>query len=89
MFLEEYVLDKQNKLLEWERQMNAIGKYPPGFRHFENFVNYRVVFPDASIEDYMKEMNREVTYQEFLAIMKSSILEDSKQYRFKFDFYNE
>lgn len=78
-------MDKKNKLIEWERQQNLIGKYPPGFRHFENFVNYRTVFPDALIEDYMKDMNREVTYQEFLAIFRSSIIEDSKTYKFKFE----
>ena len=34
----------------------------------------------------MRDMNRECTYNEYLAIMRSSIIEDSKLHRFQFDF---
>lgn len=88
MFLDEYIMDRKNMFDEWERQQNAIGKYPPGFRHYENFVNYRQVNADATIEDYMHDMNREATYAEFLAIMRSSILEDSKQYKYELHSYD-
>jgi hypothetical protein len=35
----------------------------------------------------MRDMNRECTYSEFLAIMRASILEDSKKYKFSLDDY--
>jgi hypothetical protein len=36
----------------------------------------------------MREMNRECTYSEFLAIMRASILQDSKKYKFSLDDYD-
>lgn len=88
MFLDEYLMDKKNAYDEWEMQQNEIGKYPLGFRKYENFINYRVVHPEADIENYMREMNRECTYLEFLAIMRASILQDSKKYKFSLDDYD-
>jgi hypothetical protein len=41
MFLDEWVSNKRNLLKEWDRQQDIVGRYPPGFRHFENYVNYR------------------------------------------------
>lgn len=34
---------------EMDRIENNIGRYPVGFRHYENFDNYRVQFPDTTI----------------------------------------
>lgn len=34
-----------------------IGRYPEGFRHYENYENYRSVYPDATIQDYHNESN--------------------------------
>lgn len=31
---------------------NNIARYPIGFRHLENFNNYRTIYTDATIEDY-------------------------------------
>lgn len=78
MFLDEWFMDKRNLFIEWDRQQNLIGKYPQGFRHFENYVNYRQVFPDSTIEDYIKEMNREVTYPEFMNIIKAFITQHTR-----------
>ena len=49
MFLDEYLMDKKAIHDEWEMQQNEIGKYPLGFRKYENFINYRVVHPEADI----------------------------------------
>jgi uncharacterized short protein YbdD (DUF466 family) len=54
-------------------QQEMVGKYPAGFRHYENYVNYRQVNPDATIEDYIQDMNREATFQEFMGVMKASV----------------
>ena len=64
--------------------MQNCGRYPVGFRHYENYVNYRTVFPDATIEDYMKDMNRECTFGEFLNIMKSFITQRTRENRYRY-----
>lgn len=33
----------------WEMVEKNIGRYPIGFRHYENFENYRVKYPDANL----------------------------------------
>lgn len=32
-----------------------IGRYPLGYRHYENYENYKVVRPEADLEDYINE----------------------------------
>ena len=43
----------------WEKYYNKadqnIARYPVGFRHYENWENYRVVNPHASVEDYHQD----------------------------------
>jgi len=36
-----YALTKMELQREWEMQQQQIGRYPVGFRHYENYVNYR------------------------------------------------
>jgi hypothetical protein len=67
-----------------DRLDNNIGRYPLGFRHYENFENYRTVFPDASIEQYHHDLNKQCEYQEFKEINKQAFLYQSKQPYFKF-----
>ena len=31
---------------------SKVGRYPIGFRHYENFENYRIINPDATIDEY-------------------------------------
>jgi hypothetical protein len=31
---------------------SAIGRYVPGFRHYENFANYSLVHKNATIDEY-------------------------------------
>jgi hypothetical protein len=48
----------------------GIGKFPNGFRHYESFANYKLVNPEAEIQDYISEVNRQVEFDEFMAIMR-------------------
>ena len=32
-----------------------VGRYPKGYRHFENYENYKIEFPGATIEEYHNE----------------------------------
>lgn len=84
--MKRYVLTKTELFRQWEMQRQNIGRYPQGFRHYENYVNYRTVFPDATIEEYMKDMNRECTYAEFLNIMKAFITQRTRENRYRLRF---
>ena len=64
------VLDQEN----WEKMHDyahsRLGRYPHGFRHFENYANYSQVKKDATIQEYMQEMNRQCEFNEFVAIQR-------------------
>jgi len=42
--------------MNWDKEMNRIeaniARYPIGFRHYENYNNYRVKYPERTIEEY-------------------------------------
>jgi hypothetical protein len=38
-----------------KRHEQAMGVYPPGFRHFESYEYYRLKFPERSQNDYITE----------------------------------
>ena len=40
---------------EAARVESTIGRYPVGFRHYENYYNYLTKYPDATIEDYQND----------------------------------
>jgi len=42
------------------------GRYPHGFRHYENYANYKVVNPEAPIEEYTEIMNTQVEWETYL-----------------------
>lgn len=84
--LRRYVLTKTELYRQWDMQLQSVGRYPLGFRHYENYVNYRTVFPEATIEDYMKDMNRECTFAEFLNIMKAFITQRTRDNRYRLKF---
>lgn len=45
-----YTYDDQRRINDWLDQQ--VGRYPKGYRQFENFENYKVVNPDATIQEY-------------------------------------
>lgn len=55
-----------------------IGRYPVGFRHYENLDNYKVRYPEANIGTYQDIMNRQVEYEEYKEIMKAGFLDECK-----------
>lgn len=55
IFENEFLLEDEDAFKEYERIEKNIGRYPRGFRHFENYYNYRVFKPQSSIEDYTQD----------------------------------
>lgn len=65
---EEFVLDAPNAKKRSKYIHERIGRYPMGFRHFENFANYSQEKKDATIQDYIEEMYRPCEFADFLTI---------------------
>lgn len=42
----------RNYFKEIDRIESKIGRYPVGFRHYENYFNYSMKYPDRTIDDY-------------------------------------
>jgi len=53
-----------------DRLFNSVGRYPHGYTLYENYASYSQVRRDATIGDYMKEMNRPCELHEFMAIVR-------------------
>lgn len=53
-------------------------RYPINFRHLESYNMYLGKFPKATVNDYQKEMNREVTFDEFWEMYVGHIWEEIK-----------
>ena len=67
---------------EWHKEMDRIesniGRYPVGFRHYENYHNYMLKYPERSIDDYAHDMNSQITFDEFLLLSKKSFLYEAQ-----------
>lgn len=50
-----YVPDIQATWDELERIESNLGRYPHGFRHYENYHNYLQKFPKASLLEYQED----------------------------------
>lgn len=55
--INEWVLNKENSQLEQHFMKENAGRYPVSFRHYENYANYRLINPEAPIEEYTEIMN--------------------------------
>ncbi len=51
-------------------------RYPMGFRHLESFNQYAIKYPKSNVQDYHKEMNREVNFEEFRKMFVDHIREE-------------
>lgn len=49
---QRYVPTIQEHYDEMERKEANLGRYPFGFRHYENYNLYRQRYPDATLDDY-------------------------------------
>lgn len=65
---EEWIPTQREYEKEMDRSESNIGRYTVGFRHYENYNNYKKKFPGASMEDYANDMNSEMTFNEFLLL---------------------
>lgn len=59
---------------EMQRIESNVGRYPHGYRHYENYHNYKLQFPDATIGDYQKDINSPITFDEFLELKRKSFV---------------
>jgi hypothetical protein len=48
----QWDLDDEDYHMAMDQVEKSIGRYPVGFRHYENFENYHAVFPLSTIDDY-------------------------------------
>jgi hypothetical protein len=51
-YADHFDLDDEDYHAYYDLIEQSIGRYPPGFRHYENFVNYRALVTDSSLFDY-------------------------------------
>ena len=68
------VLDQEGFNALLKLRARDIGRYPHAFRHYENYVNYRAVYPQSTIQEYIEEMNRPCTMEEFISITRQWML---------------
>ena len=76
--VDEFILDREN---QWKHHMyhqERMGRYPHGYRHFENFANYSQHKPDATIQEYIEVMNSPCEFSEYLAIMRQHMVEEAE-----------
>mmetsp|Transcript_2406 Transcript_2406/g.3067 ORF Transcript_2406/g.3067 Transcript_2406/m.3067 type:complete len:81 (+) Transcript_2406:2960-3202(+) len=73
------VVDREGHKKHQERLFNTIGRYPASYVHLENFANYSQVKKDATIADYMEEMNRPCEFHEFMAIIAEHMKEEAQR----------
>lgn len=62
---------------------NKIGRYPEGFRHYENFANYSQVKKDATIQEYMEVMNKPCELQDYAKIRSHRLIEETNTVEFR------
>ena len=53
--LSRLILTTEDYLKEMDRAENDIARYPIGFRQYENYDNYRTVYPNATLEEYSND----------------------------------
>lgn len=86
---EDLTLDQENYDNLHIYAHSRIGRYPHGFRHFENYANYSQVKKNATIQEYMEEMNRQCEFNEFVAIRRQHTIEESRDPTFLHEMRHE
>lgn len=51
----EWIPDTKNYFKEMDRVEANIGRYPVGFRYYENYQNYNMKYPEATIQEYVSD----------------------------------
>ena len=68
---------------------DKFGRYPVGFRHYESFANYSQTKRDATMQEYMNEMNRPCEFHEYCDIWRAHLIEESQSPEFQHEFRAE
>ncbi len=55
MSQDEFILNLENQHKHRKIVNSTIGRYPIGYRHYENYENYRIKYPERSIQDYHEQ----------------------------------
>ena len=55
MSQDEFILNTENTHKHRRIINSTIGRYPIGYRHFENYENYKVKYPERTIQDYHEQ----------------------------------
>jgi hypothetical protein len=58
----QFIPDHHGKHAEIARVNEKIGRYPFGFRHYENYEDYRHVFKKATMNDYVEDSKYSFNY---------------------------
>lgn len=67
----ETIEDKVYKEMNQEAEdyfTSYTGRYVPGYRHYENYESYSLKYPERTIQDYVDDVNRECTFEEYFDI---------------------
>ena len=70
----EWIPTRKEYDLEMNRVDSNVGRYPVGFRHYENWQNYTFKYPNATMEDYRDDVNSQISFDEFLLLNQKSFL---------------
>lgn len=70
---DKFVLTKEDYNREMDRAEASFGMYPEPYRHLQSYNQYKKVYPEALIQDYMEKMNEPCTLFDFKEIYKASI----------------
>ena len=54
-YMDHFDIDDEAVHRYWDEVERSVGRYPDGFRHYENYENYRVVYQNSTIQDYHNE----------------------------------
>ena len=72
-----FLPDERGWNKESDRIKSQIGRYPIGFRHYENYTHYSKQFPDRTIQEYIDDINSQITYEEYLLLCQKAFIYES------------
>lgn len=88
LLTDEWILTEEHYHRWLTRQNERIGRYPEGFRHFESLTNYRLSNHGATMDDYVDALYAEVTFEDFLKVMRMAAIESLKDPENRNDLFN-
>lgn len=70
LFDDHWTLTPEDEQRWLKDKSDRVGRYPEGFRHYENFASYLIGNPDATIYEYAELLNSEVSFDTFVKVMR-------------------